>query len=564
MAVQIEQNDTTPHVYSQAAHNGQVASTVLFLITGIALAALYALNPHDFLLPANYPAFAVIGSVATGSLACFVISTVIRCRTGHRVAELSNKEPDNSFSAKTKLERAYVQDSNDSVKIRSSDSTKQEPDNDSQIPAQPNRLHVRPQTTKLTVTDSKSVAPPIPIISDPLAEELMKIKEESWQEIEKLILAFNGAYYRAEKKQPQHEKEIRDGLAILKGIATTKAIEKFQDKPKLVLEGVNSLLPDLIYEPACLRTDANQWVVSPPSFLVEPKIDGESVDPTHLVKQSVFSIIQEVFHLISQRKDLAHDQDYQSLWTKWKESSKDYFAKRESINKKTNNDKNKRTTTQKKELANLATDYCEKRDALFSYLIETTTISSEQADAWAPLILDATVKCTAIQKRGDIIKNLSGFGPDGFKGMDKDGLRDGDFRTKVYGATTAPGLTYSVIESELVKATKEAKEGKPIPPQTQQYINETMRAVKILLPALANPVFYATCPSNQLAITATPSFMSPAPSFHPLYTKLQEICTDSQMAPPILDPARDDWRAYLSAYNAYIRRFTTRINALTF
>lgn len=468
-----------PH--AKAARTGQLASTVLLAISGIAMAALYALDPQGFLLQANHPALAIIGSVGATALASFVLITVLRCCANRKNGE-----------------RSIAPDVNDPLNACVSNSG------------------VHP-------TGSIAIESAAPIVlNDPLALELVALINSTIDEVENLILAFNAAYYSAFNEKLANEAEIRAGMQTMKSLVIGQATKKLHNKQMLVADGLNMLLSDMIDGP---RFNGN-LNMSPQNFITSlPQILKNSSHPP------VQECIEGIFTQIAKSEDLDKDQAFTDLLQAIQKAFNDALAKQNA------KPKEKRTEKEQQEINALVNIYLEKRKALFAYLLQTT-LTPEQVEAFAPLVLEATIKGFFADFNTKFLVPLLG-------GFDKEGLFNAT-KTKagVIALKAAPETIFDVLDKfELLKM-----DNLPINPADKEPF---IKAAKQLSTSLANPIFY---------------LISPLWGYGKFQKGVQALLEDKdkKLTPPNLDVSKTAWREYVTAYTAYLKTFTAELGALKF
>lgn len=493
MAIQ-PNHETLQHPYAKAAQTGQLASAVLMAITGIAIAALYAMDPQGFLLQANRPALAILGSVGSAALAGFVVSTLV-----HYCANRKTVEEPKTAPAIT-----------DPLNASASNSIPQ------------------PQANKSEAT--APIKKPDPILTDPLALQLVALIASTMDEVENLILAFNAAYYRAEgKNQPENEAKIRQATLILKKLIISLATEKlhviFQNKQVRVVMSINPHLPSMINNDLILEN----LTKTPDQFLA--LLSGMLTVPAEITpaQPAVCACVPGIFAQIA-----AHPSpDQQTAFSESFKALQTAYSNYASLEKTTPQDN--KTIEHQEALEQLWTIFYEKRDELFTNLLKAAT-TPEEVDAWANLLLDAYVK-GIFEYVNDILAAL-------FKGFDKEGIfNQAWYKPMVFGATTAPETACDKGFGYLPPAFPHREEGLAI--------------AKMLLSALANPLYYATCIPVNLKFWGDPEP-------HAFYKGVKTLLEDKgkKLTPPLLDPKTSDWKGYVAAYTTYLQTFTAELAAM--
>ncbi len=480
--ISLNQAATQQNPYINASRTGQLASTVLFTITGIAMAALYALNPQGFLLQANYPALAILGSVGAAALASFVVNTVINCCASRKnVEELEEIVP--------------------------------RVDDPLQVSATNSGVH------RIEASAPSLVGPAAPIVlQDPLSLELLDCINDTIDEVEKLILAFNAAYYRADgKKKPENEDEIRKGMLSLKTLIKEQAPKILNDKQKLVVNGINALLTKLADNSLILdnrNKTPKEFITSLPTILIDPTtIDSDDTQD--------YEHINKMLTQISANPDLLQKDGCIDAINELLQASRNYateYLAKEGLDK---------TKKDAEDLEALANTFIEKRNALFAYLLKKA-LTPDQVEDFVSHVFNCSAKVIFASANNILLILIGGFGEEGR-------FNTSTFKTAMLAATTAPETTCSQAL-----------------PADFPHRQELLQPAKTLLSALSNPLYYATCVP----------LMSWGP--HAFYKGIKNLFEDQKMAPPDLDPETTDWRGYMEGYTTYLQLFTTRLNTMKF
>ena len=496
--------------YAHASRNGQVASTLLFAITAIAMAALYALNPQGFLLQANYPALAILGSVGAAALISFVVNTIIYC-----VASRKNGE---DLKKITSVHRSGpIQDL---------------PGDNFDFPENGSLQATNNATSASHLEPLTSVKRPgaVPLEVE-FQNELISHIEAAVEDLTNLVIAFNAAYYRADQKKVEKLDEIRQSMETVKQLVTTQAKEKFQDTWQLVTLGIGSILFNVINDRnliALRNKTPQEFIQSLPTILM----DENQIDETdHPGNRQVLVHIQKIFNTIAGHEELAANPTFNKKLLELQKICIDYS----DLDQKWNNTaKIERTAEQKEILLKSGSIYYQKRFELINYLlIATKPIGLDEANAWAHPVLDATIKQSFLNINNLLLTPfLEGFGEKGIF-IEHSG--------KILAATSAPDATSNLIFTFF--------------PPDMPHKTKIQTLIQTLLPILANPIYYATCKPISLNPWAEP---------HVFYKAFKKLLEDKTMTPPDLDPTTLDGGGYVKAYRAYLNLFTERLNEMKF
>lgn len=623
---QIERKQIQWDVYSKVAQNGQIASGLLFVIAAVAAAAMYALNPQAFLLPANYPALVTLGAVGGFAFVSFAISTVVRCCAwrknckglAHRLIKQGDAAPQvvvinppspppapeeadqspvfvpvsDSVPASPvapPLESAPV-DSNDSSSSYATESSSlsSADDNDDDIGMfedmaiasqdfSRDPLQVSPPSSSSSAASSSSsvdeasssseARPPVEPIS---VEELQKLIPGIMDEIENLLLAFNAAYYRADKsKSTKKVPEIKEGMRLLKDLVNRLVNDKRQLMLGSFLGAFGPLLnasPLLSY----LDKTPQEFIYLIPSLFQANLAD---VDPD---LKPIYGCVQEMANLMAARQDLAQDKQFLLLLKDLKQAYADYKKIEATVDslkpqydtqvstlrkkyqeeltrlaaKKKLDESSKKDLLQKLDKDKAALEYSKQsekkqeaggkyfdaRRALFGYLLDTTKIDQAVWERWATQIIPTYLERAKLRIFTDIVPDILN---DLFTGHQKNGVFK-ENEGKILAATTASGPILLIVEQMLKKL-----------PFGKIYKEGLYQAIKKLLPALSNPFYYATC---------TPMFSSTP---HRFYVGVKALFEDKSMTPPQFEEEAT-WPEYLQTYIQYLQKFTKRLNEMTF
>jgi hypothetical protein len=336
-----------------------------------------------------------------------------------------------------------------------------------------------------------------------------------------LVVALHAAYYRTEGKRPKKSAELLVALKGLKNLASTIFQDCQQMGRLLLIEALceinpANLSPYLQRQPIDLIQNLSQ-------LLKDLILSGSQASP--IIRYAICAVAQMTEH------DWTQDQKFNKLWEKMQQANQKYEKSQQRLCADPSSDARKNDA--KKKVA----EYCLARTQLFNYLC--TSIQLNDLDAWVPLIIPIYLKnhLEVFQYKIPriLIKIFTGHGEKGIFTC---------HRPLIWGATTTPTITCGLIKEALCDL-----------PLDLHYQTQLVDFTKTLLSLLADPIYYATC------IPISNPFSTPQP--RPIYEGLKQLFGSNGPEPAKYTSRCRTWQDYLSAYTAYLKVFTTKLNELT-